>query len=72
MKKLKELNSEYKNIDSSNVLSSEEMNTVFGGKCNDSCNPGCKNGCTPGCKAGHKEGASVFEMSQPEAIAIIE
>jgi hypothetical protein len=60
MKKLKELNSEYKNIDSSNVISNKEMEEVLGGifDC-DSCKPGCKDGCKKENKCGESSPSSV-------------
>lgn len=48
--KLEEINKEFQPIESSNVLTNDEMKETLGGDC------GCKNGCATGCKPGMKYG----------------
>ncbi|MDR0294909.1 MAG: hypothetical protein LBH91_01785 [Prevotellaceae bacterium] len=50
MKTLKELNNNYTDIDTTNVLSDEEMKNALGGACKYGCEEACREGCKPGGK----------------------
>jgi len=60
MKKLSEINGNYPNLDSTNVLQEQDMNKVLGGDDCKSCGSGCKNGCVDG----NRQGTSTGHLTQ--------
>jgi natural product precursor len=59
--KLEEINKEFQPIETSNVLSDEEMKDTLGGG---DCKGGCKESCKDACKPGNRDGGSTVESLQ--------
>ncbi|MCL2098564.1 MAG: hypothetical protein FWH23_07405 [Bacteroidales bacterium] len=66
MKTLTELNNNYKDIDSTNVLSDEEMRNALGGACKSGCEQSCKDSCQPGYKNSSTGGGSINDTKPQE------
>ncbi|GHV45706.1 hypothetical protein FACS1894180_8440 [Bacteroidia bacterium] len=71
MKTLKEISGNYPNIDSTNVLSNQDMNRVLGGDDCKNCGAGCKSGCSSSGRTGDTKQTMATNLANLEFAAVV-